>query len=140
MRPGQDLEVEPFERRLEIGVIGADPVTAAIIDLIIAKAVLIGAVVIRIKSMSGRQGRLDKSLSDCGTFLEDFHRQGPAFPPVFIFRPGEIFKFSEVGQHIVIAPAFTALLRPIIVILRLAAHIDHAVNKRRTAQALALGN
>ena len=47
------------------------------------------------------------------------------------------FRALEEGQHIVIAPAPVARLRPEVVILFLAAHIEQPVDRGRTAQRLA---
>ena len=46
----------------------------------------------------------------------------------------------EDRQHVLVAPAAVAELRPVIVVLRLAADIDHAVDRARAAQHLAARN
>ena len=43
----------------------------------------------------------------------------------------------EDRQHVLVAPAAIAELRPVVVVLRLAADIDHAVDRARAAQHLA---
>src|SRR6202011_1092694 len=47
------------------------------------------------------------------------------------------FHPPEDRQHVLIAPAAVAELGPVVVILRLAAHIDHAVDRARSAHHLA---
>src|SRR5690606_34809699 len=43
----------------------------------------------------------------------------------------------EVGEHVVIAPALEAELAPLVVVARVAAGVEHAVDHRRSAEALA---
>ena len=43
----------------------------------------------------------------------------------------------EVGQHVVPAPAVVAFARPAVVVLGLAAHVDHGVDRARAAEHLA---
>ena len=48
-----------------------------------------------------------------------------------------IFGSQEIGQDIVPAPADIAQLAPVVVIGRLAAHVDHAVDRGAAAEQLA---
>src|SRR5690606_20681112 len=50
-----------------------------------------------------------------------------------------VLGFPEIGKHIVPAPAGAAHLAPKIIVARLAAHIDHAVDGGATAKHLAAG-
>ena len=50
-----------------------------------------------------------------------------------------VFGLQEVGQDIVPAPAKVAELAPVLVVRRLAAHVDHAVDRRAPARHLAAG-
>src|SRR5690606_2241550 len=45
-----------------------------------------------------------------------------------------LFDILEDGQHVIPAPAGIALGRPTVVVGRLPAHVDHAVDRRATAQ------
>src|SRR6185312_12756325 len=45
-----------------------------------------------------------------------------------------VFRFLEIGQHVVKAPADIAELAPAVIILVLAAHIEQAVDRARSAQ------
>ncbi len=49
----------------------------------------------------------------------------------------EILVLPEKRQHIIPAPTLVAELSPLVVVARLAAHIDHAVDRRAAAQHLA---
>jgi hypothetical protein len=44
---------------------------------------------------------------------------------------------AEIGQHVVPAPARIAQLPPVVIVGRLPAHVDHAVDRRTAAQHLA---
>ena len=51
--------------------------------------------------------------------------------------PPVVLRALEVGQHVVPGPAGIAELAPVVVVGRLAAHVDHAVDRRAAAQHLA---
>ncbi len=55
----------------------------------------------------------------------------PSSPPWLDLHP------LEIGKHVAIAPAAGAHLLPGVVVLGVAAHIDHAVDRRGTANDLA---
>ena len=65
------------------------------------------------------------------------HRQRAAGAVIFVGAALLIFGLLEIGQHVVIAPAGVAALAPAIVVLVLAAHIQQAVDRTRSAQHLA---
>jgi hypothetical protein len=82
-----------------------------------------------------------------GRLLESVEH-GPAHPLLLdapfaagtvhlVFAAIKILGLAEEGQNIVPAPAGAAHLPPEIVITRLAAHVDHAVDRRRAAEHLA---
>ena len=48
-----------------------------------------------------------------------------------------VLGLAEIGKHVVPAPTGIAGLPPAIIVGRLAAHIDHAVDRRAAAQNLA---
>ena len=65
------------------------------------------------------------------------HRQRSAAAVIFVGAALLVLGLLEIGQHVVIAPAGIAALAPAIVILVLAAHIEQAVDRTRTAEHLA---
>ena len=65
------------------------------------------------------------------------HRQRAAGAVIFVGAALLVLGLLEVGQHVVITPAGIAALAPAIVILVLAAHIQQAVDRARSAQHLA---
>ena len=129
VRVREHFQVGPVERRGEIGVIGADPPATTIVDLIVAEAVLIAVIVVGVEGVAGGHRRIDEGPRDNGALLEHFHRQRPALSAGLPFRPLEILKALEIRQHVLMAPADAALLCPAVIIMRLAAHINHAVDE-----------
>ena len=69
-------------------------------------------------------------------------RLHPQLPALAVQRAGGIdvvFLGEEVRQHVVPAPAIEAELAPAVIVGGLAAHVDHGVDGRRSAQHLASG-
>ena len=64
-------------------------------------------------------------------------RQRPAGAVIFVGAALLVFGLLEIGQHVVITPAGIAALAPAVVILMLAAHIEQAVDRARSAEHLA---
>ena len=58
------------------------------------------------------------------------HSQRPAAAAPFTFTPLRGFTASEIGQAVGVTPAFEAeFIVPAIIILRVAAHVYHRVNR-----------
>ena len=75
--------------------------------------------------------------SDSGSVMPPVgHRQRAAGAVIFVGAALLVLGLLEIGQHVVIAPAGIAALAPAIVILVLAAHIQQAVDRTRTAEHL----
>ena len=106
-----------------------------------AKALLLFAVVIAGGFVSGLTPRLDKGLNQRVVPLAPRHMQGAigAAPRRIAAVTAIVPRLHpfEVGQHIRIAPTMRARLGPMVVIHRVAAHIDHAVDRRGPANDLA---
>ena len=62
------------------------------------------------------------------------HVQRPTLAAAVVAARLEMFRLLEVGQHLLIGPAAIAELAPGVVVERLAAHIEHAVDRARAAQ------
>ena len=126
-----------LQRRPQIGV-GGGP-AAALPDggLHRAEAFLLFAVVIGGIGPTGLLAGLDKGVEQGVLALAPCHVQravgaakgGSAAVPGF--HP------LEIGQHVGVGPACRAAVAPVVVILAVAAHEDHAVDGRRPAQHLA---
>ena len=111
---------------------GAKTLLAAVLR--IADAFLGGAVVIRIEGNAAIDGRRNEAVGQRqhGAILLDRHRAVTAM--IFVRADGVGFGFLEIGQDVVIAPAAAAHLCPAVVVARVAAHVEHAVDRRRAAQ------
>ena len=62
---------------------------------------------------------------------------GPLVPRQPASPPCECLHAFEIGQHVCIGPARRAAFRPMVEIMRMAAHIDHAVDRGGSADDLA---
>ena len=137
-RVGLDGQVRPSARRVEIAERGAHAPAVADRGLGHADPVLRRAVVVLGVADADFPGRLDQLVVDRAGFvvLSNLQRAGAA-AIFFIAVPLVAFHVAEDRQHLPIAPAAIAELRPGVVVLRLAAHEHHAVDRRRAAQQLA---
>ena len=75
-------------------------------------------------------------LSECGSCWSSM-LSGPERPRTSSLPPMRDLGALEVGQHVVPRPAAAAELRPDVVVGRLAAHVEMAVDRARAAQHLA---
>ena len=86
-------------------------------------------------------GRLDQRVVDRAGLVAFGDLQRAVAAAVFVVGVALVaFHVAEDRQHLAIAPAAIAELRPGVVVLRLAAHEDHAVDRGRAAQQLAARN
>ena len=126
-----------FARGMQKSIGSRRTPAAARVDLIIAYP-------FRLTAIEVAAGRVAQSLS--GFDKASAHRMRkrrnvsdmlrPA-APVMRAVPVEIFGLFEVRQDVVPAPAFIAHRLPVVKITRLTAHIDHGVDRARTADNLA---
>ena len=137
-RIGLDLQVRAPARRVEIAHRGAHPTTAADRRLRHADAVLLRAVVVLRVGDADLAGRLDQRVVNRAALVVFADPQRPVAAAVFAVAVALVaFHLLEDRQHLAVAPAAIAELRPGVVVLRLAAHEHHAVDRRRAAQQLA---
>ena len=142
LRQGADeLDVAGLLRRPQIGV-GRGP-AAAFPDSLLhrAEAFLFLAVIVVGCLIARLLARLDKGFEEriFTRATADMQWAVCAAPfgvaPVAAIVPA--FHTFEVGQHIGIAPTIGALFGPMIIVHRMTAHIDHAVDRRRSTDHLA---
>ncbi len=137
-RVGLDGQVRPPTRGVEIAIRGAHPAALADGRLRHADAVLLRAVIVPGVGDADLAGRLDQGVVDRAGFVAFGDLQRSVAAAVFVVRGALVaFHVAEDRQYLAIAPAAIAELRPGIVVVRLAAHEDHAVDRRRAAQQLA---
>ncbi len=136
-RVGLDFEIGAFAHRPQIFVGGAGAPAIAHRELVIAGTFLGRAVEILVARNPRGLGRRDESFADRMLESQIGDAQRTAGAVECIGAALLILGLLEIRQHVVIAPAGIAELAPMIEILRLAADIDEAVDRARTAEDLA---
>ncbi len=104
----------------------------------IGDALLRSAVVILGERKAGLLGGLDKAvgqIEDRAVILDDQRAAAVAVGRIAVAAIG--LRLAEERQHLVVAPAAAAHLRPVVVIGRVAAHVEHAVDRAGAAERLA---
>ena len=104
----------------------------------IANAGLIAIVVIRVARNAGRNAASDEGFRERVEPIHICHGHTTIAPAAFLAKAKALFASLVIGQAICIAPAAIATLRPAILIPRLAAIIDHAIDGRTATQRAAL--
>ena len=137
LRAGEHGKVRPASRRPQEGLgggpadatplghleVAAALVVAAIEVVGLGDAALLGGVAERVQDLPADPRRLDPPLAAGAVEL--------------VGAPPMVLRALEQGQHVVPGPAGIAELAPVVVVGRLAAHVDHAVDGRAAAQHLA---
>ena len=137
---GAHRQVRALARRVEVGQRGAAaPPVGGGGAVHRAEAFLTVAVQVVGAGVAGLLARAHEGLeqrADVGLRRGDVQRALAAVPVVGALVAG--LGLAEIGQAVGVAPALQAgLLRPALVVHRVAADVDHAVDQRRAAQALA---
>ena len=137
-RLGLDGEVLPAADRLEIGGRGALPAGVLLGDVVPADALLYGAVEVAGERHAELLGGPDERLAERVVLdlLGDVHRADAAV--VAVVEPLVGLGPAEERQHLLVAPVLVAELRPRLVVLALAADVDHRVDRGAAAQGPAL--
>jgi hypothetical protein len=104
-----------------------------------AEAFLPLAVVITRERRSPPPRRIDKGLEQRVFLLATRDVQRPVRPAPVASPAGPVPMLHppEIGQHVGIGPAVGAHLGPCVIVAGMAAHVDHAVDRRRPADHLA---
>ena len=136
-RMGHHGQVRAAHRRFEIGAGGAPAASAMDGHVHPAEAFLLIAVDVRRFGIARFARGVDEgAIQRIGQLpILRVERPGVAAPGVPAFLPR--FRAPEIGQHMTIAPAGRPFPFPPIEIGGIAAHIDHAVDRGRTADHLA---
>ncbi len=131
-------DVAPAERRAQVGV-GRRPAPALPDSLLHrAEAFLLGAVVVGRLLEPGLRARFHEGVVERIGPRPARHVQRPVgAAPVRSLGAVPVLLALEVGHHVGPAPAVGAHLGPGVKVARVAAHVDHAVDRRRAAQHLA---
>ena len=138
MGMGDDLQVAPFHRRMQVGRRGGGAETVLRGDLVEPHALLRRAVEIRVRGMAGGDGRGDIGARQRMHLLPDRPHRDRSAPRPPLVPPGEIVLHpSEMRQQILVGPARVPRLRPEVIVARLPPDEHHRVDGGRSAQHLA---
>ena len=123
--------------RQQIGACGTPALALVLRDLVQAYAFLVLAVEIAGNRQPGLPCRFQIACMEGAVTAQIAHMQRPlvAVPAVAVALV--VFAEDEIGQHLVIRPAGVAERRPVVVIVAVAADVDHRVDGRGAAQTLA---
>ena len=136
-RGGLDVQVVPALGGAKIGHRGAGSSAVPRRGLEKAGAFLRRAVEIGVFGNAGLGRGRDEGRRERIGMAKFGHRQRAADAVKIVGAALLVFGLLEIGQHVVIAPALIAVLAPAIVVLVLAANIEQAVDRTRSAQHLA---
>ena len=138
---GDDGQVLAIERRLQETASGVPSRASALVDLKVARALVVAAIEILDARDPGLLGRVGPSVENVPLNARGFDTPFPA-AQMNIVEVGRlkrmlVFVLHEVGQNIVPGPSRIAELAPEIIVAGLTAHVDHAVDRRTATEHLA---
>ena len=118
MRPGQDPQIGPPARRIQIGFLGRKPHAVFLSHLIIAEPVLTGPVIVNIAGITATGGRLHHLVEPGIAIAQggNIQRSASRMVGIIICREFGILGLAEILQHIGISPPRIAALCPFIII------------------------
>ena len=129
---GLDGEVGAVHHRMQVRHRRARASAVAVRHLVPADSVLLRAVEVRVRGQPVRGGRVEKGLAERVARAPLGDRERPARAVVLVLAALVVLGELEVGQHLVPGPAGT----PLVVVERVAADVDHRVDRRRAAEHL----
>ncbi len=136
MGMGLDGQVRPVSGRVQIAVDHTPAPAFVLSDLVVAKAGLVIAVVVRVEGLTVLFRREHEGIGNRVALTHLIQMHG-AFMPTTVIALGVVFDLFEIGLEGVEIPPPGSAAFPGVVITGLTAHINHAVDQGRAAQALA---
>ncbi len=131
---GFDLQVGAVADRIEVAA-RAGPTFAVLLgDLEIAEPFLVAVVVVLVARVALVHRGVDERIQQFGAFPHVLDVQRAAAAARVVTARAKMFGLAEIGQHRVVAPAPVPVLRPCVVVERVAADIQHAVDGAGPAQ------
>src|SRR5690606_8381180 len=137
MGAGLDGEVPALPCRLEKSLGRVPANSTALVDLEIGRAFVVATVEVVHARNAGSLRRGLEGIEDIPAHAGFLHAPLSAGAMHVVGAAVIILRLPEVGQDVVPAPAGAAHLPPEIIVPSLAAHIDHAVDRRAAAEHLA---
>ncbi len=138
VRFGQHGEVGAVRRRLQERARGVEPHAARLVDEEVAAALVVAAVEVVGPGNAGLDHRLAVGLEDVPAQPLRFHAPLAAGAVRLVGAAEVVLALAEDREHRFPVPRCVAgQARPFVVVARLAAHVDHRVDRRAAAQHLA---
>ncbi len=136
---GDDVDVVAvaLDRRPQIGAGRAPALLVALRHLVVADAVLLGAIEVVVARYAGLGAGADEAVVDLERMALLGDVQRPFSAVILVVVALVVLGLLEEGQHLAVAPALVAELAPVVVVGGVAAHIEHGVDRRGAAQRLA---
>ncbi|MDR8730798.1 hypothetical protein FEQ04_05139 [Burkholderia pseudomultivorans] len=131
-RIGDHVQVRPVAA-VDVGPRDAAARAVPMRDLVEADAFLRRAVEVVVERVAGRMRGLDESFGERIAKAQIRYRERPVRAVPRIGAALVAFRAAEIRQHVLPAPAGRAELRPLVVVARMAARIDHRVDRARAA-------
>ena len=136
-RVGFDLEIRPAARRVEEGARRRPALAVLHRHLVVAEAFLVAVVVVLVLRIAARLGGIDEGVTKRVRLAHVGDVQQAALAAAVVAVRLKMLRLLEVGQHLLVGPAAIAELAPGVVVERLAAHIEHAVDRARATERAA---
>ena len=133
-RVGFDFQVGPVAGRVEEGPRRRPAFAVLHRHLVVPEAFLGAVVVILVLREAARFGCVDEGVAERMRLAHLGHVKRPALAAAAVAAGLEMLRLLEVGQHLLVGPAAIAELTPGVVVERLAADIEHAVDRARAAE------
>ena len=137
MRVGSDREIRSFARGIEIGIRSAPAAALAGRALVGSRPVLHAVVEVVVRGQSRLDRRGDPMLRQLEPerMVRDAKRTARAMKCVRAALL--VLGLLEIGEHALPVPSGAAAALPIVVVRRVTAYVQHAVDRARAAQHLA---
>jgi hypothetical protein len=137
LRIGLDLQVGSSTRRVEESARRRPAPAVLLRHLVVAEALLVAVVVVDGARIALGDAGVDEGVEDLVLLVHVGDVELAALAAAVVAAALEMLGLLEVRQHRLVGPPAIAELRPGIVVERLSADIQHAVDRARAAQGLA---
>ena len=134
LRAGPNREIWAIAGRAEIGLGGRRTHDIALRQLIVANALRRLAGQVFIAWNADRLGRVEIGLADRQRRGGARDPERTALPVPAVIEAIVVLSLAEIREHILVAPAGTSGLAPLVIVQRMAAGVDLGVDSRAAAQ------
>src|SRR5579875_1207707 len=131
---GENAQIAAVAHRLQKRLCRVPAHAALLVDRKVAAALVVAAIEIVGLGNAQFRRRLAKGVEDLPGKPHALDAPFAADPVKRVGAADMILAFLEIGKDVLPAPSYIAELAPLVVVARLAAHIDHAVDRGAAAQ------